>query len=315
MSKPENCQGTAQHLSKITLVIAAALLTLAPLAHAQSSANSQANPSAGIVGAGSSQFHYTWIEDFEGSSNADGQVTLLDSQAGFQLGKFILVDAGLPIYFVHATLPATSGSPEVTNSFAALGDVYAQVRVSLPNPFLNFSTQLTGRAPTGSTSDGISTGHATYDWTNRIDHHFLGFVPFLEVGIADSIPDAFIYQHPYASYGNVAHIQAGAAYHFGPWVTVAASGYDIAPWGTQTIFSRVHAKSSPGRSGRVFEQNPQTTGGASIAQDDGFSAGLTFAPFKATAFSVGYTRSIQYDLNTISFGVTLNMRALLHPSL
>jgi len=128
---------------------------------------------------------------------------LLDSSLGYLFGRHLLVDAGVPVYFVRANSTTSSGA-STTNSFTELGDVYGQVRLSFPNPALNFKTQLTGRAPTGSTSDGISTGHATYDWTNRIDRDFGPWTPFLEVGLANSIPDAFVYRRPFASYGELA---------------------------------------------------------------------------------------------------------------
>jgi len=63
-------------------------------------------------------------------------------------------------------------------------------------------------------------------------------------------------------------------------------------------------------------QGHQTTGGSSLAADNGFSAGLDLSPTKAIDFTVGYSRSTHYDLNTISFGIAVNMRAILrHPGL
>ena len=249
--------------------------------------------SASIIPAVGSESHYTWIEQFEGSSNAEGQVMLLDSSAGYVFGRHLLVDGGFPVYFIRATTTSTSGT-STTNSFSALGDIYGQVRLSFPNPAVNFKTQLTGRAPTGSTSDGISTGHATYDWTNRVDRGFGNWTPFFEVGLADSIPDTFIYKRSFASYGELAHFQLGAQYRVAEWLGVAASAFDVAPWGTQTIDSRV--------------QKTKVTGGSNLAEDNGFSVGADLSPEKAIDFTVGYSRSTHYHLNTISFGVLVNMR-------
>jgi hypothetical protein len=242
-------------------------------------------------------------------------VTLLDSSVGYLFGRHLSVDAGIPVYFVHADTTTTSGG-STTNSFTGLGDVYGQVRLSFPNPALNLKTQLTGRAPTGSTSDGISTGHATYDWTNRIDRDFGPWTPFLEVGLANSIPDTFVYRRPFASYGELAHFQAGAAYRVVNWLSVAASAFDVAPWGSQTIDSRIVGKGSGTSNGHgpTFLQGHQTTGGSSLAADNGFSAGLSLSPAKAMEFTAGYSRSTHYNLNTFSFGVAVNMRALLSRS-
>jgi len=300
-----------------SLLVAAAAVVFVPEVRAQSNSSaSSSNSSPSVTPALRSEDHFTWIEQFDGSSNAEGQVMLLDSSLGYVFGRYVLVDAGVPVYFVRAKATTASGA-STTNSFTDLGDVYGQVRLSFPNPALNFKTQLTGRAPTGSTSNGISTGHATYDWTNRIDRDFGHWTPFLEVGLANSIPDTFVYRRPFASYGEVGHFQVGAAYHVVNWLSVAASTFDVAPWGSQTIDSRVVGSGSGATGhGPPFLQGHQTTGSSSLAADNGFSAGLGISPTKAIEFTVGYSRSTHYDLNTVSFGIALNMRAILrHPGL
>jgi len=301
-----------------TLLIAAAALLLVPQVRAQANSSApSSNSSPPVNPAMRSEDHFTWIEQFDGSSNTEGQVVLLESSAGYLFGRHLLVDAGVPVYFVRSNTTTVSGA-STTNSFTDLGDVYGQVRLSFLNPALNFKTQVTGRAPTGSTSDGISTGHATYDWTNRIDRDFGHWTPFLEVGLANSIPDTFVYRRPFASYGQLGHFQAGAAYHVVNWLSVAASAFDVAPWGSQTIDSRIVGNGSGASRGHgpPFLQALQTIGGSSLAADNGFSAGLGISPAKALDFTVGYSRSTHYDLNTVSFGIAVNMRAILrHPGL
>ena len=303
---------------RASLLVAAAALLLVPQVRAQANSGAPGvNSSPSVNPAMRSEGHFTWIEQFDGSSNTEGQVMLLDSSAGYLFGRHLLVDAGVPIYFIRANTTTASGA-STTNSFTDLGDVYGQVRLSFPNPALNFKTQLTGRAPTGSTSGGFSTGHATYDWTNRIDRDFGHWTPFLEVGLADSIPDTFVYRRPFASYGELAHFQAGASYHVVNWLSVAASAFDVAPWGTQTIDSRVAGNGSGASNGHgpPFLQGPKTTGGSSLAADNGFSAGVDLSPVKAMDFTLSYSRSTHYALNTVSFGIAVNMRAILgHPGL
>jgi hypothetical protein len=292
-----------------SLLVAAAALLFVPQVRAQ--ANGSGNSSPSVNPAVRSEDHFTWIEQFDGSSNTEGQVMLLDSSLGYLLERHLLVDAGVPVYFIRANTTTASGA-STTNSFTALGDVYGQVRLSFPNPALNFKTQLTGRAPTASTSYGISTGHPTYDWTNRIDRDFGHWTPFFEVGLANSVPDTFVYRRPFASYGELGHFQAGAVYHVLIWLSVAASAFDVAPWGSQTIDSRVVGNGSGATGhGPPFLQGRQTTGGSSLAADNGFSAGLGISPTKAIDFTVGYSRSAHYNLNTASFGIAVNMRAIL----
>jgi hypothetical protein len=321
LAVPNSMRSQVKSYLKATRFRGSLLMVLAPLflvaqlrAQANSSVpNSNSSPSA--LPAVRSEDHFTWIEQFTGSTNPEGQVTLLDSSVGYLFGRHLSVDAGIPVYFVHADTTTTSGG-STTNSFTGLGDVYGQVRLSFANPALNLKTQLTGRAPTGSTSDGISTGHATYDWTNRIDRDFGPWTPFLEVGLANSIPDTFVYRRPFASYGELGHFQAGAAYRVVNWLSVAASAFDVAPWGSQTIDSRIVGKGSGTSNGHgpPFLQGHQTTGGSSLAADNGFSAGLSLSPAKAIDFTAGYSRSTHYDLNTFSFGVAVNMRTLLSRS-
>ena len=265
------------------------------------SLSTDAETSASVISARGSENHYTWIEQFEGSSNTRGQVMLLDSSVGYVFGRHVWAGGGIPVYFVRATTTSSVGT-STTNSFTALGDSYGQFRLSFPSPILNFKTQLTGRAPTGNTSDGISTGHATYDWTNRVDRGFGSWTPFLEAGLADSIPDTFVYRRSFASYGNLAHFQLGAQYRATRWFGVAASAFDVAPWGTQTTDSRGQSK--------------KVTGGSNLTADNGFSAGVDLAPVRAIDFTAGYSRSTHYHLNTISFGVAVNMHSILRrPSL
>src|SRR5258707_6933059 len=282
-----------------SLLVAAAALLLVPQVRAQANSGAPGvNSSPSVNPAMRSEDHFTWIEQFDGSSNTEGQVMLLDSSAGYLFGRHLLVDAGVPIYFIRANTTTASGA-STANWFRDLGDVYGQVGLSFLNPALNFKTQLTGRAPTGSTSDGISTGHATYDCTNRIDRDFGHWTPFLEVGLANSIPDTFVYRRPFASYGQLGHFQAGASYHVVNWLSVAASAFDVAPWGSQTIDSRVGGNGSGATGhGPPFLQGHQTTGGSSLAADSGFSAGLGISPTKAIDFTVGYSRSSHYDLHT-----------------
>jgi hypothetical protein len=258
--------------------------------------------------------HYLWTEEFSGSTNSQGQVMSLDSTVGYVFSNHFGVDAGIPIYFVRGTATTSAGGSTSTSN-AGLGDAYLQLRFAFPSPLLNYKTVLTGTVPTGDTATGLSTGHATYDWTNHFDRRFGRWTPFAEVGLGNSIPTNFVFNRPYASFGHVAHFQAGAGYQLARWVSVAVSAYDVVPWGTQTIFSRVVGKSgSPpgmGGSGPVFGLGNQTTGTSEIANDNGFSAGADFSPDSVVDFSLGYSHSVHFRLDTFSFGIGVNMSQLL----
>ena len=90
---------------------------------------------------------------------------------------------------------------------------------------------------------------------------------------------------------------------------MGASAYGILPAGQQTVFSRVAHGAAP-QHGRVFEGNQQTTGSADIAKDNGFSMWLNASPGRVVEVEVGFTRSMHYDLNSVSFMVRLNLKQL-----
>jgi len=96
-----------------------------------------------------------------------------------------------------------------------------------------------------------------------------------------------------------------------------AQVYDIAPFGNQTVFSRVVGPSVPTGTGsgpthgRSFNAGHQTTGSASIASDNGFSTWVDASLNKYMDAELGYTRSVHYDLNSVSFSLGLNVGRLL----
>src|SRR5260370_32080902 len=128
----------ATRLSGLLLVAAASLL-LVPQARAQANNTlPSTNSSSPVTPAMRSEDHFTWIEQFDGSSNTEGQVMLLDSSVGYLFGRHLLVDGGVPVYFVRANTTTTSGA-STANSFSGLGQPSRQPRFSFPNPTLNFN--------------------------------------------------------------------------------------------------------------------------------------------------------------------------------
>ncbi len=248
-----------------------------------------------------------WNESFEGSTGSSGQEMELDSSATFHFGRYN-VGAGIPVYFNRAILPNGVTTSE------GVGDFSVSFGATWNHAILNFATELTGTAPTGNESKGFSTGHATFDWNNRIDHDFNIFSPFLDAGVANTVTDTRYFHRPFTSYGYLAHGEAGADIDLTHSFTLTVSGYKIAPWGTQTIISRDVVKGavgSGGSHGRVFEVNHLTTGSASLNYDDGFTAGLSFSPKPYLNLDLGYTRSVSFAFNTFSWGIDVNMSRLI----
>ena len=207
--------------------------------------------------------------------------------------------------------------------------MFVGLRFSFANPVVNYRVALTGTAPTGDTAKGFSTGHATFDWTNHFDRRFGRLMPFANLGLANSVPDTLFYQRQYTSYGYVAHFQAGTSFRIMRPLSAVVSAYDIQPWGAQTVISRIVVESVPGQSlpvpplpgplgsltgSPVFEQTHLVTGTSSLTSDDGVSAGLDAGFARFFDIWAGYSHSFPLNLNTVSFGIGVNMMGVLRHS-
>ena len=247
--------------------------------------------------------------EFDGSSSSSGAVYELDSGLGYAFSRHFAMGLGVPVYF------AQSSSSGKSNSVYQLGDPSLGLQFKFPNPQLSYNTGLTGVVPTANTKHGFSTGRVTYDWSNHVDHAFSFLTPFVDAGVANSIMDTHLYHRPYTTLGYNAHFAAGANKDVWKFFTVSASAYDILPWGPQKMYSRIAGLQSgtnpvASKRGRVFEANAVTSGGASLTRDNGYSASLDANPIPFLDLGVGYTRSVRYALNTVSFSVGVNIGSL-----
>jgi hypothetical protein len=257
-----------------------------------------------------------WYEDVTGSSSSLGTVTRLDSTLGYNFNHYFAVDFGVPVLFVHAS---SSTSTTTTNFGSAngIGDVYLDLRFTFRNPAVNFVSTVRGTAPTGSTKNGFSSGRATEDWNNHFDRAFGHVTPFADLGVANTVPDSAYFVRPYTTLGLTGHFDGGASVRILPLLNFRASAYAIEPSGQQKVFSRLLSRQTsaspaggtPGAShaGGVFQTSAETTGSADIARDHGFSLGFESSPFHVLDLAIGYTRSVSFSLNTVYFGVGLNL--------
>ena len=238
---------------------------------------------------------FTWTETYEGSGNTDGFFTDLNSTLGYSFGKHFAMDIGVPYFFIE---PSTSKTG--TSSASGLGNPYLGLKYSAKGSALDFSTSLNSAIPTASTPKGLSTGHVTVDWSNHFAHGFDLLTPFVDLGLGNSIPDTRFVHRPYLSYGDVAHFEGGSELDLGDKFSVTASAYYILPWGPQQIFLR-GTKSSSG----------STKGGVSLTRDDGINLGIDYNPTRTLDLGAGYSRSMYSKLNTLSFGIEVNIASLL----
>jgi len=175
------------------------------------------------------------------------------------------------------------------------------MRFTAEHPVVDFSSTLLLTAPTGDKDKGFGTGRATADWTNTFSHRFSSLTPFGSAGIANTVSDTSFFSRPFTSVGFVSHFDGGAIIRLGEFVNAGASAYAVRGSGEQRLISKVQRGRDSGRKA-AFETSPETVGPAEIANDHGFSTWVGI-PKSAADFQIGYTRSVNYDLNTLFFGI------------
>jgi hypothetical protein len=242
---------------------------------------------------------------FSGSSNSSGVVTKAEPVLGYNFNNHLSTYTGVPFYFVNLSSTATTVS--AGKSMNGIGNAFLGIRARTNSEVVNYSSTLEFTAPTGDKSRGFSTGRMTVDWTNRFSHTFASFTPFGSVGLANTVSDTAFFVRPFSSLGTVAHLEGGATYDVAPLVRVGASAYAVRGSGEQRIVSKVVNRSSNNRGSgngkRIFETLAETVSPADIVNDHGLSTWFSISPKPAVDLHVGYSRSVNYDYNTLFFGV------------
>ena len=256
---------------------------------------------------------------FEGSYSTDGSVYDLGSAVGYNFSRHFGVDVGVPFYFT-----STASSIKKNNTGAVsgigVGSFFTDLRLNYPNPSLSFSSALHLTAPTGDTKKGLSTGHATWNVANHFDHAFGNFSPFLDFGVGNTVLDTRFFHRPFITFGYNAQFTGGIEYDPGKF-SFSASLYDVAPWGNQTVISRVFrcgsaAKCSAGgatRDRKSFTTSSVSAGAADLVRDNGFNAGVDYKPAGYLDFEFDFSRSVPLQLNSYSFGIGVDLSRLLRP--
>jgi hypothetical protein len=113
--------------------------------------------------------------------------------------------------------------------------------------------------------------------------------------------------------------EAGTQADAGPF-SLSASLYDIAPWGNQTVVSKVFRCTSGTKcsaTGKTTNRKNYldanvSTGDASLARDNGFNAGIEYKPAKAKYLDLefDYSHSVPLRLNSISFGIAVDIAGM-----
>ena len=256
---------------------------------------------------------------FEGSSSGDGAVYDVASGVGYNFTRHFGIDMGVPYYFVGTPSSIKQKNPTALSG-NGLGDVFADLKLNYPGHTLNYASTIHLTGPIADKKKGLSTGHATWNWSNHFEHGWGNFTPFVDGGVGNTIPDKRYFTRPYLAFGYSAQFEAGTGIDAGPFsLTVAA--YDVAPWGTQTVISRVFrcsAGTTCTATGTTTNRKSYTstsvaTGGAALTRDNGFDAGIEIKPVHYLDLEFDYSRSVPLKVNIFSFGVSIDISALTRP--
>jgi hypothetical protein len=256
---------------------------------------------------------------FEGSNSSDGFVYDLGSAVGYNFSRHFGVDAGVPFYFVSTPTSIKKNNAGAVSGIG-VGSLFTDFRLNFPNPSLNFSSALHVTAPTGDRKKGLSTGHATWNVANHLDHAFGDFSPFLDFGAGNSVMDTKFFHRPFITFGYNAQFTGGIEYDPGKF-SFSASLYDVAPWGNQTVISRVFrcgasAKCNAGgatRNRKSFTTASVSAGAADLVRDNGFNGGIDYRPAGYLDLEFDFSRSVPLQLNSYSFGIGVDLSRLLRP--
>src|SRR5438045_93833 len=254
---------------------------------------------------------------FEGSTSSDGSVYDLGAGVGYNFSHRLGVDIGVPYFFVGSPSTVQGKNPQAASG-NGLGDFGADLKMFLPGKATNFASTMHLGVPTGEKKKGLSTGHGTWNWANHLEHGWGMLTPFVDAGVGNTIADTRYFHRPYASFGYNAQFEAGTEIDAGP-ISLTASAYDVAPWGSQTIVSRLFRCNSSGTCGssgkstnrKGYLASNVSTGDASLARDNGFNFGAEFKPLKTIDLEVDYSRRVPLRLNTFSFGIALDIAGVL----
>ena len=256
---------------------------------------------------------------FEGSYSSDAGVYDLGTALGYNFSRHFGMDAGVPFYFVSTPAPVKQNNPGAVSGIG-LGSFFTDLKLNYPNPSLNYSAGIHLTAPTGATKKGFSTGHATWNENNHFDHAYGDFSPFIDAGVGNTVMDTKFFHRPFITFGYNAAFDGGVEYDPGNF-SFSASAYDVAPWGNQTVISRVFrcgsaAKCSAGgktQNRKSFTSSSVSTGAADLVRDNGFNAGIDFKPVYYLDFEFDFSRSVPLQLNSYSFGIGIDLSSLMKP--
>jgi hypothetical protein len=193
-----------------------------------------------------------------------------------------------------------------------MGDMRFGLRLATPTPIIQYVVNVTGTAPTGNTSLGISTGRFTGDFNNHVEFHLGRIAPLLELGIANSNTLINMVKRPYTTLGLLSHYKAGLGLPLGKRLSLELAGYEDLPLGLQKLYSQEFnpatgfSSSGLGSSVPIYEQFARAIGNG-FTEDNGFTTGLNAAMGRYMDMGFIYDHSGRQKLDSFAFTIGIRV--------
>ncbi len=224
---------------------------------------------------------YANVAQLSGHDSLAGYAGELDFSVGYDFGRVVEVESGIPFYFLSAKNISTEpGASHLSYRYSSLGDAFMRVAIN-PLARLDYQSTLTVTAPTGTAN--VSTGQATLDWNNRVEHDWWYLHPFGEF-VLGNVPSVTPRLEAFRISGLAAQVHLGNTFDLGKLGSFDTSFYESVPLGNATAY--------------FLSTGDEPSTRFNLLSDHGFNGDFskTAGHF---AFDVTYNRSIAHSVDAI----------------
>ncbi len=255
-------------------------------------------------------------QSYDSSAN---WTSTIDSTIAYSFNKAFGISVGAPFYLAYnqplftsstttQTLTSTTQTAPISG-YNAMGDMRIGLRFATPTPVLKYVVTVTGTAPTGDTSLGLSTGRFTGDFNNHFEVDLGRVSPLLELGLANTSALVTAVKRPYTTLGMLSHYKAGLGIPLGKVLNFEIAGYENLPLGLQKLYSEfnrgqgsIPSTNGKGKSQPIYQQAAAIIG-KGFTEDNGFSTGLSADLGRRVDMGFTYDRSARQKLDTVEFSI------------
>lgn len=249
-----------------------------------------------------------WFDGFNAGVNyagvhnsSVGWYTVATPAVSYTFSRHYSADAGASIYFrrmVENPNRYSAEDPELILDAVDASDTFLGFHASFsPEPFRDtLTTSLS--LPTGNSTEGLGTGHVTYDFSNSLERSFnrVGLQLDLGGGNSSSLSNSIV-NKDYSSQGPMLHFQAGTIFWWRENY-LQTFAYEQLPVGSQKVYTSV---SSTGERTTVFSS-------ASVGEDNGLTSVVGIPLTSRLSVLSYYNRSLRRHSDTVSIGLSFVLR-------